>query len=383
MKFIHLSDLHLGKRLLGYSLLEDQKYILERILDVIKAEKPDAVFIAGDVYDRSVPPEEAVTLFDDFLSALSDMENMKTFVISGNHDSPERLAFGSRLMQNSGVYISPTYNAEISPVSIEDEQGITDIFMLPFIKPVHIRRYFPSEEITDFTSAIKTAVDHMPIDPEHRNILLAHQFVTGAVQGGSEDINVGGLDNVEASVFAPFDYTALGHIHGTQNVSSKKIRYCGTPLKYSFSEAGQKKSVTVGTLSEKGKLEIKTIPLTPMREMHKLNGSFDELISRAENMNEAEKNAYLQITLTDDEDIYEAYSRLAMHFPYLMSLKYDNKRTRMLFDSTQSGADEMKTDDPVGLFGEFFEERNGYPLSAEQNSYINALCKKIWEGDES
>ena len=246
MKFVHLSDLHIGKRVNGFSMLEDQKYILDSITEIIKTECPDAVFIAGDVYDKSVPPAEAVQLFDDFLVTLAQL-NPKIFVISGNHDSAERIAFGGRLMESDGVYMSPVYNGRVIPVEINDKYGPVRIYMLPFIKPAHVRAAFPDEEIYSYTDAVRTAIDKMNIDTTVRNILITHQFVTGASKCDSEDITVGGTDNVDAYVFEPFDYTALGHIHGPQNAGSDSIRYCGTPLKYSFSECGHKKSVTVGT----------------------------------------------------------------------------------------------------------------------------------------
>ncbi|MGI6110318.1 MAG: metallophosphoesterase family protein, partial [Eubacteriaceae bacterium] len=243
MKFVHLSDLHLGKRVNGFSMIEDQQYILEEILKIIAEEKPQAVLISGDIYDKSIPPAEAVQLFDDFLVSLS-RDKLQVFVISGNHDSAERIAFGSRLMDQSGVHLSPVYDGYVEPVRLTDEYGPVDFFMLPFIRPVHVRHCFPDDEIKSYSDALACAVSHMPVDPAVRNVLLTHQFVTGAVTSDSEDISVGGTDNVDAAVFEAFDYTALGHIHAPQNAGGERIRYCGTPLKYSFSEASHQKSVT-------------------------------------------------------------------------------------------------------------------------------------------
>lgn len=246
MKFIHLSDLHLGKRVNGFSMLEDQRVVLAQILSIIDEESPDAVLIAGDVYDKGVPPIEAVELFDWFLVELAPRQ---VFIISGNHDSPERLAFGSRLLDASGIHISPVYDGQVKPVSLTDSHGAVDIYMLPFVKPVHVRRFFP--EVESYTDAVRAAVAGMQVDTQKRNVLLTHQFVTGAETSDSEELSVGGTDNVDASVLEPFDYVALGHIHGPQNIGSEKIRYCGTPLKYSFSEANHKKSVTVAELGER------------------------------------------------------------------------------------------------------------------------------------
>ena len=263
MKLLHLSDLHLGKRVNEFSMLEDQAYILTKILNTIDDEKPDAVLIAGDVYDKSVPSAEAVGLFDDFLVKLAKKQ-VPAFVISGNHDSPERLAFANRLIDASGIHLSPVYSGDVRPVTLTDAFGPVHIYMLPFVKPAHVRRFFPDEEIISYTDALAAAIRQMDPDLSARNVLLTHQFVTGAERSESEEISVGGTDNVDASVFEGFDYVALGHIHGPQNIGSERIRYCGTPLKYSFSEASHKKSVTVAELGEKGSLTVRTVPLLPM-----------------------------------------------------------------------------------------------------------------------
>ena len=275
MKLIHLSDLHLGKRVNEYSMLEDQEYILKKIVNIIDDEKPDGVIIAGDVYDKSVPSAEAVQLFDDFLVRLAG-RSLAVFVISGNHDSPERIAFGSRIMDGSGIHMSPVYSGDIVPISLKDEFGTVNVYMLPFIKPAHVRRY-TEDEITTYTEAIEYAITKMNIDPTARNVLVTHQFVTGALRSESEEISVGGSDNVDACVFEPFDYVALGHIHSPQTCGSDKVRYSGTPLKYSFSEVHDKKSVTVIELFEKGKVSYKTVDLIPQHDLVELKGTYDEL----------------------------------------------------------------------------------------------------------
>ena len=378
MKLIHLSDLHLGKKLGEFQLTEDQRYILREILDIIDDEKPDCVIVAGDIYDRSVPPTEAVELFDDFLFRLSQ-KSIPVFVISGNHDSPERLAFGGRLMDKSGVHISPVYDGNVVPYTISDSYGAVKLWLLPFVKPANVRRFFEDEEITSYTDALRTATEHMDIDSSERNILVTHQFVTGALRSESEEITVGGTDNVDACVFDAFDYVALGHIHRPQNVMSERIRYCGTPLKYSFSESSDSKSVTVAELGEKGSLTVGTRPLVPLREMTEIKGSYEELTLKSFYENTGLRDAYLHITLTDEEEIPDAVSRLRVIYRSLMKLDYDNSRTRNTGVITAVGSTERKT--PAELFAEFYEQQNGRPMSDGQAELVNGLIESIWEGE--
>lgn len=375
MKFVHLSDLHLGKRVNDFSMLEDQEYILKKFLSIVDEETPDGVMIAGDVYDKSVPSAEAVQLFDAFLVQLSK-RGLKVFVISGNHDSPERIAFGARLMRGSGVYLSPVYDGEVVPVSLSDDYGTVNIFMLPFLKPSHVRRFYP-DDISTYSDAMQAAIRHMKIDPEDRNILITHQFVTGASPCDSEDITVGGSDNVDASVFAPFDYVALGHIHSPQNVGAETIRYCGTPLKYSFSEASQCKSVTVVELKEKGTVAVRTVPLVPKRDMAEIRGSYQEVTAR-DFYKDMNTTAYLHITLTDEEDVPDAIGKLRSIYPNIMKLDYDNRRTRTNLEI--HGADDVERKTPMELFSAFYEVQNNQPLSAEQQAFVAGLMETIWEG---
>lgn len=374
MKLIHLSDLHLGKRVNDFPMLEDQAYILDRILEIADEERPDAALIAGDVYDKNVPSAEAVALLDDFLVKLAD-RSLPVLLISGNHDSPERLAFANRLMEGRGVYIAPVYHGEVSPVTLEDDCGPVDFWLLPFLKPAHIRRFFPEEGVESFTDAMACAIRHMPLDPARRNVLVTHQFVTGAARCESEELSVGGADNVDASVFAPFDYVALGHIHGPQNVGGERIRYCGTPLKYSFSEAGHQKSVTIVELGEKGSLEVRAVPLLPQRDMVELRGSFAQLKS-PEFYGQVDRDAYVRVILTDENDIYDAMGQLRPVYPNLMALDYDNLRTR-------SGAVVLEEADvkrdPLELFADFYQQQNHQPMSEEQRRYLTGLLETIQE----
>ena len=376
MKLIHLSDLHLGKRVNEFSMLEDQQYILSRMLEIIDAERPDAVAVCGDVYDKSVPSAEAVQVFDGFLCALA-ARDLQIFVISGNHDSPERLAFASRLLDPNGVHLSPVYDGEVAPTVLHDAIGPVNIYMLPFVKPANVRRFCPDARIESYTDALRAAIGRMNVDPAQRNILLTHQFVTGAARSESEEISVGGTDNVDASVFEEFDYVALGHIHRAQNVGGERIRYCGAPLKYAVSEANQEKSLTVAVLGEKGTLNIRTVPLAPMRDLRALRGSYLELTAK-ENYIGINQNDYMHITLTDEEDIPYAVQKLRFLYPNLLKLDYDNTRTRAGIQITGPEASERRT--PMELFAEFFEKQNGQPLSKEQRDFSAALMEEIWEG---
>ncbi len=455
MKLFHLSDLHLGKRVNEFSMLEDQKYILKQILQRIDEEQPDGVILAGDIYDKPVPPAEAVELFDEFLVELSQ-RGIQTFIISGNHDSAERLAFGGRLMEGSGIHLSPVYDAKITQINLEDEFGAVDLFLLPFIKPAHVRRFCEEEaadvaaaaprsgsvsetgktagiyadsrrdeapaatanqpdpaaapEIKTWTNAIRAAIARMNIDPNHRNVLVTHQFVTGAVRSDSEEISlsVGGTDNVDAAVFSDFDYVALGHIHRPQNMGGGDrhleandarenvtgqnapdtstttlplIRYCGAPLKYSFSEANHEKSITVVELGEKGSVDIQTIPLNPLRDMIELRGTYDELTAKSFYENTSYPGDYVHITLTDEDDIPEAMGRLRVIYPYLMKLDYDNRRTRTSTEIQGASAMEEKT--PGELFAEFYEMQNNAPLSAEQKGFLDDMIRSIWGKEDA
>lgn len=376
MKLIHLSDLHLGKRVNNFSMLEDQQHILSQILLLIDREKPDGVLIAGDVYDKSVPSVEAVTLLDDFLVHLSQ-RNLRTFIISGNHDSPERVAFGRQLMEQSGVIFAPVYSGAVRPYVLEDSYGPVYIYLLPFIKPIHVRRFFPEREIAAYTDAIAAAVEGMGLDPRARNVLVSHQFVTGAVRCESEEISIGGMDNVDASVLDGFDYVALGHIHSPQSVGRETVRYCGTPLKYSFSEARHHKSVTVVELGEKGNVSIRTEALTPMRDLVELRGTYEEVTFRGFYEGTTWRSDYVHITLTDEEDVPNAIGKLRVIYPYLMKLDYDNKRTRTeRLDSTPDSGEQRS---PLELLSEFYEKQNGQPMSEVQYAYARDLLEEIRE----
>lgn len=378
MKFIHLSDLHIGKRVNEVSMIEDQAYILHQILEQTDRIQPEAVLISGDVYDKSVPSAEAVTLFDDFLCALAERK-LRVLIISGNHDSAERLAFGGRLMEDKGICLSPVYDGSISPITMNDEYGSIHFWLLPFLKPVHVKRLYPQETIESYTDACRVAIENMNLDPNQRNVLLTHQFVTGSATCDSEEISVGGTDNVDASVFADFDYVALGHIHGPQHIGSERIRYCGTPLKYSFSESNHKKSITVVELGKKGTFRLETVPLIPKHDMRQIRGSYEEITARSFYQDTAVDD-YLQITLTDEEDVPEAVSRLRVIYPNLMQLNYDNTRTRSA--AVIDGALDVQKKSQLQLFGELYELQNGQPMNDVQRDFMQELIESIWEGEK-
>ena len=376
MKLIHLSDLHLGKRVNEFSMLEDQRHILSQITAMVEAERPDAVLIAGDVFDKPTPSAEAVTLLDSFLVDLSSLA-CPVFLISGNHDSPERLAFGGRLMAGSGIHLAPVYDGQVRPFLLQDSHGTVALYLLPFLKPAQLRRVFPDAELDSYTDALRTAIAAMDLDPQARNVLVTHQFVTGATRSESEEISVGGTDNVDASVFDPFDYVALGHLHSPQTVGRETLRYCGTPLKYAFSET-KEKSVTVVELGEKGDTKVRTLPLTPLRAMVELRGCYEELTRRSFYEHTNYQEDYVHITLTDEMDIPEAMGKLRTIYHKLMKLSYDNGRTRAAA-STQTGEREPPAS-PLALLEEFYQAQNGASLSPEQRRFAQSLMEEIWEG---
>ena len=372
MRLIHLSDLHLGKRVNEYSMLPDQRHILNQILDIIHQQRPNAVLIAGDIYDKPVPPAEAVQLFDDFLVQLAQ-DNIQVFVISGNHDSPERIAFGGRLMDPSGIHLSPVFQGTLSPIPLEDPWGTVWFYLLPFLKPAHVRSRLSREDIHTYDEAIDAVLSQLTLDPTQRHVLVTHQFVTGANRCDSEELSLGGADNVDAARFAAFDYVALGHLHGPQCVGRDTVRYCGTPLKYSFSEVHHHKSVTVVDLEEKGAIHMHTVPLVPLHDLRELRGSFEQLMHPSG----GDVEDYLHITLTDEEDIPDAIGRLRAIYPNLMVLDYDNTRTRQ--QTVISGGDVLGEQSPLELFSAFYEAQNNQPMTPQQTAFVQQLMQDIWE----
>lgn len=376
MRFLHTADLHIGKRVNEFSMLEDQEYILRQILKTADKEQVEAVLIAGDVYDKQVPSAEAVRLFDWFLTQLNSRK-LPVFVIGGNHDSVERLSFGAQIMEESGVYLTQSYDGKVVPVRLEDEYGPVNLWMLPFLKPAMVKRFFPEQDIVTYQDALETVIGNMELNREERNLLIAHQFVIGAVTGGSEDsveVFVGGVENVDASVFADFDYVALGHIHRAQSAGGEQIRYSGTPLKYSFSEIRHEKSVTIAELKEKGSLTVHQEPLKPLHDMREIRGSYEELVLR-ENYQGTDLEDYLHVILTDENDIPDVIGRLRSIYPNIMKLDYDNQRTRRNQELMKEEAAVEQS--PMELLGQFFLQQNNQEMSPEQTEYARTLMETI------
>ncbi len=376
MKLLHCSDLHIGKRVNEFSMLEDQRYILNQIFELAVSEGVDAVLLAGDLYDKPVPPGEAVRLLDAFLTGLA-REHIPVFAVSGNHDSPERLSFAVRLMEDQGVHLAAMYQGAEAPVVLEDTHGPVNIYLLPYLKPALVRHVYPDAEVSTYQEAVDFAVRQWQLDPAQRNVLVAHQFVLGGSTCESEELSVGGLDQISAQVFDGFDYVALGHLHGPQKIGRETLRYSGSPLKYSFSEAGHEKSVCLVELGEKGQTEVRLVPLVPLRDLREIRGTYEEVTAKTfyESTNTQD---YLHITLTDEEDVPEAMGRLRAVYPNLMKLTYDNKRTQTTREV--SGAERPEERTPLELFRDLYELQNNQPMSEEQEAYLSGLMEKIWEG---
>lgn len=374
MKFVHLADLHIGKRINGFSMLDDQKYILEQIIHAVETDKPDAVFIAGDVYDAPLPPVEAVRLFDEFLTRLSAL-GVSIFIISGNHDSADRLAFGTNLLVKSRVYISAVLTGKFMPVKLADKYGTVNVYMLPFLKPIHAKKIWPDEEIQTYEDAVRIAVKNMNINKQERSVIIAHQFITGAKTSDSEEINVGGLDNISADVFSAFDYAALGHIHRPQKIGYDTVRYAGTPLKYSFSECSHKKMLTFVEIKEKNNIDIELQPLKPLHDMREIRGNYNDLVLKDNYIGTAADD-YIAVTLTDEEEIPDAVSKLRTVYPNIMKLTYDNTRTQTnnIINADDTALNEM----PIDMLEDFYMLQNNKPFTARQHDFADALIKKIW-----
>lgn len=369
MKFIHLSDLHIGKRVNEFSMINDQKYILEQILDIIKDEEVNAVIVSGDVYDKSVPAVGAVTVFDDFLTELA-ARNIPTLIISGNHDSPERLGFGSKIMQNNGVHIYSVFDGEFHKVKIDD----VNFYMLPFVKPIMVRRFYP--EVETYEDAVRTIIENTDIDKSQKNVILSHQFITKlgveTIRSDSESVSVGGLDNIDISVFDDFDYTALGHIHRPQSLS-EKVRYCGSPLKYSFSEAKYDKTVTI---VDSDGFEVKTVPLKPLHDMRMIKGNIANILSE-EVINAADANDYLHITLTDDDNIIDAMDKVRSAYPNIMQLEFERDKKGNTAGAYEAVGVGTKPDNE--LFYDFYELQNGMEIDSEKAEIVNSIFEEVKE----
>lgn len=374
MKILHLADLHIGKIIYEQSLLEDQEYMLKQIEKIIEKEKIEAVLISGDIYDRSIPPADAVEVLDKFLNNLIKILKVKVFIISGNHDSKERLNFGSKIFENDGLYIQTTYNGRIKKIELDEK---INIYMLPFIKPIEVKQYFENEKIETYNDAIKNIIENEKLDKTKINILMAHQFVTSGTTNPetceSETINVGGLDNVDASNFSEFDYVALGHIHGPQKIGEEKIRYSGTMLKYSFSEVNHHKSVVIIEIKN-GKVDFKLEPLIPLRDMRKIQGPIEELVKK-ENYEGTNQQDYIKAIITNEEAIYDAIGQIRKIYPNTLSLDILNSKSYNS-DMNIENFEKIKEKSEFELFNDFYEFQNSVRLDEEQSEIIKKVIEK-------
>ena len=370
MRFLHTADLHIGKIFDNISMLEDQKQVLSQIADIAVNENVDAVLIAGDVYQRSAPQAEAMEVFDGFLTSLTDA-GKKVFMLSGNHDSAQRISYFSALIKGAGVYAAEEFDGHLQTVKLPDLDGDVYIHLLPFIRPVNVKHLFPDAKITDYTDAVKAVLDASPIDQSARNVLICHQFVTGAVTGGSEELSVGGVENVDASVFDGFDYVAMGHIHKVQNMG-RGIRYAGSPLKYSFSEADDEKSVTIVDLGKKGEVSVKTVPLTMPHDVRLIEGMLDEL------MELPYSEDYIWATIHDELVPPDAQVSLTTVFPNLCKFSVVNSKTKVDIDVLAK--EEMEGKSVRELFGDFYAlQMNGVRPDGKLMELLDRILKEMEE----
>lgn len=378
MRLAHISDLHLGKTLYNYPLMEDQEYILEKIAAVLVERHVDVLLIAGDVYDRNVAPESGIKVLRKFLNRLVEA-GIRVLIISGNHDSAERLTFGGEFMTEKGIFFSKPYDGTIEPVTLTDAYGPVNFYLLPFIKPSIVQHYFEDDRIETYEDAVRCAVRHMHVNAGERNVILAHQNILSARRCESEENIIGGLDAVSDAVFSEFDYTALGHIHSLQKIGKNNVYFCGTPLKYSISEFDQEKKMPLVTLGEKGRVDVDTVPLIPKRDLRKIRGTFDEIMRMAKNDPNNHED-FIDITLTDENEIMDAMANLRTVYPNVLRLSYDNAASRAS-ESTEKDPG-VRGDRPLNIFEEFYKSRRGSGMSDEQKSYMQSLIERIWGEDE-
>lgn len=385
MKFIHLSDLHIGKNVNDHSMIGEQKYILNQILEGIKKEKPDAVLISGDVYDKTTPPLEAVLLLDDFLNKLDEIEGLTVILISGNHDSAERLSFGAKRMKKSGLYIKSIFDGDLTPVTLEDEYGKVNFYSVPFIRRADVNNVY-NTDIRDYTEAFSFVVEKMELDTSERNVILSHQLVTGASFSESETA-VGGIEDIKAEAYAAFDYAALGHIHKPQNIGSR-LRYCGTPLKYNVSEVGYQKTYTVVELYGKKSeqelcdINVREVPLIPEHDMVKIEGYFDEIMRARTDENGIVTSDYVYVVLRDDDYVNDAAVKLRKLYPNFMNASYSGKGQTTAFDFDMT-IEKAEKQTPFNIFSEFYKKMHMENDPDEvQTEILKAAIKEVWGEDE-
>lgn len=372
MKFLHLADLHLGKRLNDFSFLEDQVRLLCQVEEIARSERADAVLIAGDVYQKASPQSEAMAAFDQFITRLKEM-GLAVFVISGNHDSAQRISYFSSLLKNSGVYVSEVFDGHLQQVTLQDEHGELVVSLLPFLKPIQLRRFYPDEKIETYQDAVQAVLRHSPVDTSKRNVLVCHQFITGAEISDSEEKTVGGLDNIDAAVFSDFDYVALGHIHKPQQCARETLRYAGSLMKYSFSEVNQKKTVAVVEMGEKGETQVHTVPLNAPHDMRLVEGLMDDVLTMPYSED------YVWVTLRDELPPPDARVTVSTVFPNMMKFSVVNSKTKTDIDVLAREAMENKS--PEELFSDFYRlQNNDCPPGPRHMEILRSLRKEL-EGE--
>ena len=377
MRLLHLSDLHIGKRVNEFSLLEDQRFALEGVLACVRERDVDTLLVAGDLYDKATPSAEAVALVDWFLGAAAET-GARVIAVAGNHDSAERVAYARNLLARQGVHLAPVYNGRIESVELADEHGPVRFWLVPFLKPASVRPFFPSADIATYTDALRCALEACDLDPTVRNVALAHQYVTF---GGTEpersdsELSLGGMDNVDAGVFDAFDYVALGHVHRPQRVKRDEVRYSGSLLKYSFSEIRDTKTAPLVELGPKGRVSIELVPVEPLHDMRRLRGPLDELVA-PEVVAAGNADDYLQVVLTDEHPGLDVLERLREVYPNVMGVEYDNARTRARAAGERAGSAATTQKSPLELFEEFYLAQNGAQLSCDQRALVVEALEK-------
>lgn len=375
MRLLHCSDLHLGKRVHECSMTEEQRHILKQIASIAVAQQVDGIIIAGDLYDKLVPSIEAVGLLDEFLTSLWE-QHLPVYLISGNHDSPERLSFGTQLLEQNDVYLAGVFTGKAQHLSLQDAYGALELYLLPFIKPAVVRSFYPEESIETYEDAVRVVLSHSHIDPQKRNVLVAHQFVTNngrePERSDSETLSVGALDQVDVSLFDGFDYVALGHIHGPQKIGRETVRYCGSPLKYSFSEWRHKKSVTIVELKEKGIVSLEQIPLQPIHDLREIRGTLSSLL-QPEVVAQGDPQDYLRVILTDEIPPYDPLGQLRQVYPNLLRLDFERNEIAAMESITAAQDVEEKT--IMELFSDFYEMANDRSM----NEAERAVMEQIWK----
>ena len=380
MKFLHLADLHLGKILQEQSLIEDQEYMLNQIIEIIEKENIDAVLISGDVYDRSVSPAEAVNLLDCFLKTLIKEIKIKVFMIAGNHDSKDRLAFGSKIFEDEGLYIESKYNGDLRKVELQDEYGKLNIYMLPFVKPIEVKQFFEDDLENNYNTAINKIISEEKINVKERNIILVHQFVTAGMvepeRTESEVLSLGGIENVDVSNFNDFDYVAIGHVHRPQKIGRETARYAGTMLKYSFSEINHNKTIPIIELKDKGDININLVQLNPLRDMREINGPIEELIKQ-ENYECGNTNDYIKAVITNEEPVYDAIGQIRRIYPNTLKLEIRNSKTISNVEEQNINLENVKKKTELELFADFYKAQNNADLDEKRTEIIKNIISEV------